>query len=200
MNEYKTFEDVLVGAVTLERDYASRFKGLASALYALAQSCKSVDEFKDSCTAAEQWIRSDEAGSAKLEVGVDLPRAWKQAKSDIAGGMNRGLDPTKFDTYSQFKQAKADAGKAAEQVANVDKPEKDTHSMSVVDSQPDEAMKKVLQDLVPVASCLVQLPDVQYSGALRKIKQLAETARGAHLSNQKKGGQHKQAGKQQATG
>ena len=176
----KTYNTVLSDAVSVERAYAKGSASVASALLALACATNKADDFKSACVSAEEWIKSDEAGANKLEDNEKMPRAWTQAKSDIAAGLDAGLNPSDYPTYSKFKAAKVEARKSSASVAALNTADKDG-PVAVADSAPPP-MKGPLADLLKM---LAEMPDKQ---ANNFISNWTQQARAAVNKNKKRGG------------
>jgi hypothetical protein len=150
MNTKVTYESIITDAVNTETIYSKGSGSVASALFALAKSCNSSDDFSSGCATAEKWLKSEEAGAIRLVEGGRLPRCWVQAKSNIAAGLNQGLNPNDYKTASAFKKAKVEGNKAAEKVAEIGV--KDAlHSVTL---QSDSPMSAPMAELVAIVAKL----------------------------------------------
>lgn len=99
-----THRGVLKAFIVAER----KQQGAASDLFKLAKQCPSVTEFNQRCEEAEEFFLSREAGQDQVQ---QLPAKYIQARSDIRGAFDRGLDLTRIKSYYQMKKLKVAAGK-----------------------------------------------------------------------------------------
>ena len=188
VSNLNTFNDVIVEYVKTDR----RLKGIASALLRLAQSCEDGNDFLAKCKAAEAYIMSDDARDYKV---TEIPRAWNQAKSDIAAGMGLGLNPKEFKSYHEFREQKIERKKQSRAANDVDRPEKDargpTESIETVDP-----MNEVSMDLLPIVKFLSVLPEHTRKRWVKRATTEAKELHDTYLNGRKEGGRQQIAATQ----
>lgn len=99
-----THRGVLKAFIVAER----KQQGAASDLFKLAKQCTGLAEFNDRCKEAEEFFLSRAAGQDQIQ---NLPAKYIQARSDIRGAFERGLDLNRIKSYHQMKKLKVAAGK-----------------------------------------------------------------------------------------
>lgn len=195
-----TFNDILVSYVELDRDFNKRAGTLSSALLALAVNCTDAEDFLAQCKGAETWIKSGDAGTHRIPDEGKLPRAFVQARSDIAAGLRLGLNPVDFTTLSAFKTAKVNRNKASEAASNVSRKDKgdsrpsQSAERSDNDTSPEKAvpispLSQVLsaKEQIALTKYLAVLPDLSRSRAVKEILRLAKAAHDTHINGVKEG-------------
>lgn len=77
--------------------------GVSHELFMAAQdtAAQDVDKFIALCTEAEAQYKASKRKGSK----VIIPKQWTQAKSNIKGALNAGLDLKEFDTESAMRKA-----------------------------------------------------------------------------------------------
>lgn len=117
-----TFHSVLLEADQAQEVISGKLNVVGAHLFTLAQGMSTPDQFEAGCEAAESARRqvlsekSVEEGLTKKQRKdrLRLPGAWSNAKSVLLRGwMDHGLIPNDYETYSQYKDAKADSVKAS---------------------------------------------------------------------------------------
>lgn len=188
--DIRTFNDAIAAAVRVDR----AAKGIAPALFALAKSenCESKADFYAKCSAAEAFIRSAEAGELQWTED-NLPRCWIQAKSDIAAGLARGLNPNEYPNYLAFKNAKVSMNKGNDPERPEREGESDTENGSKPQAVPNSGkdstapMSAVPEDLKDLTRYLAPLPELSRAKVVKAITAQAKTAYDTHLAGLNKG-------------
>ena len=190
-----TLNNVLCAAVLNERNSGK----IATALLRLAREFDNSLDFKKACAASESYIRSDDAREYKWE-DDKLPRAWTQAKSDIAAGMDLGLDPSKYESYAAFKTAKIEVNASLKDVSNADAKDKDGRKDPTVTlvSESKNTGAEMPDDLKGLVGTLSKLPNNSARAVLvKELTRLASMALDMHRANEKEGS--RRAGNVKAT-
>lgn len=119
-----TYASVLAEADKAQQVIEGKRDTVAQKLLQLASTCTTAEQFEAGCASAETTRKqrlteiAADKGMSKTERKklVRLPAAWSNAKSVILRGWeDYGLIPNDFETFSQFKDAKTQAVKAAKE-------------------------------------------------------------------------------------
>lgn len=152
-----TTRDLLVAAFKIDANITetkSQSGGLSGYVFELAQKYQDADSFLSAIEREEDFFKSDHGRSflkqRKVPFEVSdktglpkLPRCWSQYKSNIKQGWSKfDLDPSNYDSESEYRAALNEARKAAKAEDNTE-------------------VKQIDQD---IAGLLVQVADV-YEGA-----------------------------------
>lgn len=191
----ENLRDLMGVAVTAERTIALMRGGIADQLLRFAKEADNKDKFLDACKREEVWVKSSDAGDLQVQ---NLPKCWSQAKSDIKGAWDRGLNPKDFPTYSKLKGAKVDAGKASGRASNDPRVENTTTveealaSGDVVDAKSTEITPDDLKQTVKYLGMLTELHRAKIVSQIERIAKDAHDMVGIER-RQTKGNQRRQA-------
>lgn len=117
-----TFASILALADKAQTVISGKVEQVSQALLTLASGLTSPEQFEAGCVSAETArkarlteIAADKGLSKKeRKAFVKLPSAWSNAKSVLLRGWeDYGLIPNDYETFSQYKDAKGEAVKAA---------------------------------------------------------------------------------------
>ncbi len=121
-SEMQTFAVVLAHADKADQVINGKREQVAQELLALASGLSTPEQFEAGCASAESQRKSRileqsaDKGLTKKErkAAVRLPASWSNAKSILLRGWeDHGLIPNDYETFSQYKEAKAEAVKLA---------------------------------------------------------------------------------------
>lgn len=212
-----TMRDLIAMCVQYEQFTSMLETNVAGHLFDFAKKADNKDKFLDACALEETWVKSSDAGDARV---TKLPKCWTQAKSDIKQAWERGCEPKSYPTYSKLKAAKVEVGKADKPKA-APKPVADKPGRAKNDPRndrpaaDDDAVPPVTRDdalasgevvysdgtqimpdyLLRTAKFLANIPDSPFRA--KAIKNVEATAKQAHdLYFHKRAGNKR--GKQQA--
>lgn len=171
-----------------------RSANLADAMFKVAQQKGNLKEFLAACAIEEAWIVSPEATSVRMD---RVPRKWVQYKSDIKGAFARGLDPKDYQSYSAFKAAKVEVGKATNtetngmlEQAQTGKPPVKGQRPALVVTQGDSADGKA-EDLALIVSLIAPLNTHARAKCIKEMEAIAKSYRQAHDAKPKEKAQPK---------
>lgn len=212
-----TLRDLIAMCVQYEQFTTMLEGNVAGHLFDFAKKTGNKDKFLDACALEETWVKSSDAGDARV---TKLPKCWQQAKSDIKGAWERGCDPKNYPTYSKMKAAKVEAGKAdkpkpaatpadgkpgrAKNDPRNDRPPADDDAVPAVTR--DEALEsgevvyanatQIIPDwLLKTAKFLDNIPDSPFRAkAIKNVEAAAKQAHDLYFANNRAG--NKQRGKQ----
>ena len=166
---------LMSAAVQADRTIALLRGGIADQLLRFAKEAVNKDKFLEACKREEVWIKSSDAGDLQVQ---NLSKCWSQAKSDIKGEWDRGLNPKEFPTYRKLKQAKVDVNKAKDntgrasndpRVENATTVEEALASGDVVDAKSTEITPDDLKQTVKYLGMLTELHRAKIVSQIERI-------------------------------
>lgn len=145
-----TMRDVLIEAVQVEtsiEDLRAEVKNLAGGvsehLLTVAKGFRNVTAFLSACEIDERWIKSDEAGTNKVD---KLPRCWTQAKSNIKQAFKFNMD---LSSYKNEFNMRTDLNKKREEAKGTTGGEKAQAALKdVIDTSKDPRISQSLEALI----------------------------------------------------